>query len=102
MTTQNICKEMTTTDPLASLPNEHPTTGNMDTEMRTTNTFASLPDAIFSNILEYLDWGDVVRFDTAFLNRETRNSYLFAVKLRLGKVKVEDKSSGGRLVIEEY
>ena len=78
---------MTTTDPLASLPDDHPTTGNMDAEMRTTNTFASLPVEIFSKILEYLDWGDVGRLDTAFLNRETRNSYLFALQLR--KVKVE-------------
>ena len=55
--------------------------------MATTTSFASLPVEIFSNILEYLDWGDVGRLDTAFLNRETRNSYLFASQLR--KVKVE-------------
>ena len=29
--TRNIVTEMTTTDPLLSLPNEHPITGNMDT-----------------------------------------------------------------------
>ena len=59
----------------------------MGTKMTTTNPLVSLPDAIFSNILEYLDWGDVGRLDTAFLNLETRNSYLFA--LQLMKVKVE-------------
>ena len=78
---------MTTTDPLASLPNEHPTTGNMDTEMTTTNQLVGLPADIFSNILEYLDWSDVGRLDTAFLNREMRNSCLFTLQLR--KVKVE-------------
>ena len=55
--------------------------------MTATNRFAVLPVEIFSNILEYLGWGDVGRLDTAFLNRETRNSYLFALKLR--KMKVE-------------
>ena len=78
---------MTTTNPLVSLPDEHQITGNMGTEMTTTNPLVSLPVEIFSNILEYLDWSDVVRLDTAFLNRETRNSYLFALQLR--KVKVE-------------
>ena len=48
----------------------------------TTKSLSSLPVEIFSNILEYLDWGDVGRLDTAFLNRETRNSYLFALQLR--------------------
>ena len=57
-------------------------------EMRTANSFATLPDAIFCNILEYLDWGDVGRLDTAYLNSKTRNGYLFALQLR--KVKVED------------
>ena len=62
-------------------------TQRMDTEMTATNRFAVLPVEIFSNILEYLDWSDVGRLDTAFLNRETRNTYLFALQLR--KVKVE-------------
>ena len=57
--------------------------------MKTTKSFTSLPDTIFSNILEYLDWGDVGRLDTAFLNRSTRDSYLFA--LQLGKVKVDGR-----------
>ena len=60
---------------------------DIDTEMATTNPLVSLPMEIFSNILEYLDWGDVGRLDTAFLNRDTRNSYLLALQLR--KVKVE-------------
>ena len=55
--------------------------------MATTNPLVSLPVEIFSNILKYLDWGDVGRLDTAFSNRDTRNSYLFALQLR--KVKVE-------------
>ena len=59
----------------------------MDTEMATTNPLVSLPVEMFSNILEYLDWGDVGRLDTAFLDHETRDSYLFALQLR--KVKVE-------------
>ena len=58
--------------------------------MTATNPLVSLPVEIFSNILEYLDWGDVGRLDTAFLNRETRNSYLYALQLR--KVKVVDNS----------
>ena len=52
---------------------------DIDTEMATTNPLVSLPMEIFSNILEYLDWGDVGRLDTAFLNREARNSCLFAL-----------------------
>ena len=55
--------------------------------MATINPLVSLPVEIFSNILEYLDWGDVGRLDTAFLNRDMRNSYLFALQLK--KVKVE-------------
>ena len=55
--------------------------------MTATNRFAVLPVEIFSDILEYLCLDDVGRLDTAFLNRETRNSYLFALQLR--KVKVE-------------
>ena len=58
----------------------------MGTEMAATTSLASLPVEIFSNILEYLDWGDVGRLDTAFLNRDTRNSYLFALQLRNVKV----------------
>ena len=54
---------------------------------QTVNPLVSLPDAIFSNILEYLDWGDVGRLDTAFLNRETRNRYLSALQLIKVKVK---------------
>ena len=75
-----------TTKALTSLPDEHSIIGNMDTEMTTTNPLVSLPVEIFSNVLEYLDWGDVGRLDT-FLNRDTRNSYLLA--LQLIKVKVE-------------
>ena len=62
---------------------------NMGAKVVTTNPLVTLPDEIFSNILKYLGWGDVGRLDTAFLNHETRNSYLFA--LQLMKVKVEDK-----------
>ena len=54
--------------------------------MATANQFVSLPVEIFSNIVEYLDWGDVGRLDTAFLNRKTRNGYLFALQLRTVKV----------------
>ena len=61
--------------------------GALSIKMATTNPLVSLPVEIFCNILEYLDWSDVGRLDTAFLNRETRNSYLFALQLR--KVKVE-------------
>ena len=53
----------------------------------TTKSLADLPDTIFCNIIDYLDWYDVGRFDTALLNRNMRNSYLDALKLR--KVKVE-------------
>ena len=60
----------------------------MGTEMTTTNPLVGLPVEIFSNVLEYLDWGDVMsRLDTAFLNHDTRNSYLFALQLR--QVEVE-------------
>ena len=52
-----------------------------------TKSLADLPDAIFCNIIEYLDWGEVARFDTAVLDRNMRKSYLDALKLR--KVKVE-------------
>ena len=79
--------EMATTNTLVSLPDEHQIIGSMDTEMTTANPLVSLPVEIFSNILEYLDWGDVGRLDTAFLNRKTRDSYLFALQLR--EVKVE-------------
>ena len=79
--------EMTTTNPLVSLPDEHPIIRNIGAKMTTTCPLVSLPVEIFSNILEYLGWGDVGRLDTAFLNRDTRNSYLFALQLR--KVKVE-------------
>ena len=53
----------------------------------TTKSSANLPDTMFCIIIEYLDWYDVTRFDTALLNRNMRNSYLDALKLR--KVKVE-------------
>ena len=53
----------------------------------TTKSFADLPDTIFGNIIEYLDWYDVARFDTALLDRNMRNRYLDALKLI--KVKVE-------------
>ena len=66
--------------------------------MATTDSLISLPDAIFGSILEYLDWGDVGRLDTAFLNRKTRNSYLFALQLR--KVKVERYKLSERAVIK--
>ena len=60
---------------------------NMGAKMTTTNPLVSLPVEIFNNILEYLGWADVGRLDTAYLNRETRNSYLFALQLRMVKVK---------------
>ena len=60
---------------------------NMGAKMTTTNPLVSLPVEIFNNILEYLGWADVGRLDTAYLNRETRNSYLFALQLRKVKVK---------------
>ena len=59
----------------------------MGTKMATMVSLATLPLEIFSNILEYVDWGDVGRLDTAFLNHDTRKSYLFALQLR--EVKVE-------------
>ena len=61
--------------------------GHIVSKMTTTKLLVSLPVEIFSSILEYLDWGDVGRLDTAFLNRDTRNSYLFALQLK--EVKVE-------------
>ena len=65
-------------------------------EMAATNPLVSLPVEIFSNILEYLDWGDVGRLDTAFLNRDTRNSYLFALQLR--RMEVERNEFWARAV----
>ena len=53
----------------------------------TAKSFADLPDAIFCIIIEYLDWGEVARLDTALLDRSMRSIYLVALKLR--KVKVE-------------
>ena len=53
----------------------------------TAKSFADLPDTIFCNIIEYLDWYEVARFDTAVLDRNARSIYLDALKLR--KVKVE-------------
>ena len=61
-------------------------TGNMDTELAATNPLVGLPVELFSNILEYFDWGDVGRSDTALLNRDTRNGYLSALQLRKAKV----------------
>ena len=87
MTARGMGTEMTVTDPLVNLSDEHQIAGNIDT-VAATNPLVSLPVEIFSNILEYLGWRDVVRLDTAFLNRDTRNSYFFALQLR--KVKVED------------
>ena len=55
--------------------------------MMTAKSLADLPDTIFCNIIEYLDWGEVARFDTAVLDRNMRNGLLGALKLR--KVKVE-------------
>ena len=86
-TTRNIGTVMATTNPLVSMPDEQPITGNMGAKMAMSNPLVSLPVKIFSNILDYLDWGDVGRFDTAFLDRKTRNRYLFTLMLR--KVKVE-------------
>ena len=79
---------MTTTNPLVSLPDEYPIIGDVGTEMATTNPLDSLPVELFSNVLEYLDWRDVGRLDTAFLNRDTRNSFLFAL-FQLRKVRIE-------------
>jgi hypothetical protein len=45
-----------------------------------------LPDIIFCNIIEYLDWCEVARFDTGSLNRNMRKIYLDALKLRTVKV----------------
>ena len=53
----------------------------------TTKLVTNLPDAIFCNIIECLGWYEVGRFDTALLDRNMRNGYLVALKLR--KVKVE-------------
>ena len=53
----------------------------------TTKSLADLPDTIFCIIIEYLDRYDVGRFDKVLLNRNMRNSFLVALKLR--KVKVE-------------
>ena len=51
----------------------------------------NLPDAIFCNIIECLDWYEVARSDNALLDRNARNGYLVALKLR--KVKVERNES---------
>ena len=59
----------------------------INSKMMTTKLFADLPDTIFCNIIEYLDWGEVGRLDNAVLDRNMRNSYLVALKLR--KVEVE-------------
>ena len=53
----------------------------------TRKSFADLPETIFCNIIEYLDWCDVGRFDTALLDRNARNTYLDALTIR--QVKVE-------------
>jgi hypothetical protein len=53
----------------------------------TTKSFSDLPDTVFCNIIECLDWYDVVRFDTALVNRNARYSYLDALKIR--NVKIE-------------
>ena len=47
----------------------------------TTKSFADLPDTIFCITIEYLDWYEVTRFDTALLNRNARIRYLDALKL---------------------
>ena len=70
----------------SNLKSRHAQVGALSINMTRTSPLVSLPDMIFSNILEYLDWGDVGRLDTAFLSRSTRDSYLFALQLR--KVKV--------------
>ena len=62
----------------------------------TTKSFADLPDAIFCIIIEYLDWGEVARFDNAVLDRNMRKIYLVALKLR--KVKVERNELWSQLV----
>ena len=59
----------------------------INSKIMTTKSLADLPDTIFCIIIEYLDWGDVARFDTALQNRNMRSIYLVALKLR--KVKVE-------------
>ena len=56
----------------------------------TAKSFADLPDAIFCNIIECLDWCEVARLDTALLDRNMRNIYLDALKLR--KVKVDRRN----------
>ena len=64
--------EKTTTNSLVSLPDEHPIIGIIGAKITTTNPLVSLPVEIFNNILEYLDWGDVGRLDTAFLSPPTK------------------------------
>jgi len=55
-------------------------------KIMTAKSFANLPDTIFCIIIEYLDWYDVGKFDTALLKRNARSIYLDTLKLR--KVKV--------------
>ena len=68
----------------------------INSKMTTTKSFADLPDAIFCNIIEYLDWGEVARLDNAVLDRNMRKSYLVALKLR--KVEVERNEFWSQLV----
>ena len=63
----------------------------------TAKSFADLPDTIFCNIIEYLDWGEVARLDTAVLDRNMRKSYLGAL-LMIRKVKVERNEFWRQLV----
>ena len=64
--------------------------------MTTTKLLVSLPVEIFSNILEYLGWGDMGRLDTAFLNRDMRKRFLDT--LQFTKVKVERNEFGLKAV----
>ena len=52
----------------------------------TTKLCTNLPDTIFCIIIEYLDWYEVARFDNVLSNRNARNRYLDALKIRQLKV----------------
>ena len=52
-----------------------------------TKSFADFPDVVFRNIIAYLDWFDVGRFDNALLDIISRDNYLDALKI--AQVKVE-------------
>ena len=59
----------------------------IESKMMTAKSLADLPDTIFCNNIECLGWYEVPRFDTALLDRNMRNGYLVALKLRKVKVR---------------